>query len=173
MVKFTEAEKRKLFSRNKKVVNRVVRNFLAKNKVGIVHGTRATNAQLPSFLRKETTDWDVFVSNPKMKAMMLERALDRKFGGDFFRIKKGVGSPGIRVWKIKDNINDESFVDFATSDRKVPSIPKRGVQFATLKDQQKKAQENIRDPEAKFRREKDRSLLNRIKRFEKLRGREI
>ncbi len=174
MVKrLSEAQKKKLFKRNKNVVNRVVRGFLAKNKVGIVHGTRATNAELPSSLKRKTQDWDVFVKNPKQKARMLEKALDKKFGGDFFKVKKGTGSPGIKVWKIKDNINDEGFVDFATPDRNVPSIPKRGVQFATLKDQQRKAQQNIMKKELEFRRAKDRSLLNRIKKFEKIRGRKI
>ncbi len=173
MGNLTEAQKRKLFSRNKNVINRVVRNFLAKNKVGIVHGTRATNAQLPRALKRKTLDWDVFVKNPKTRARQLEKALDKKFGGDFFKIKKGTGSPGIKVWKIKDNINNEGFVDFATPNRKVSSIPKRGVQFATLKDQQKKAQQNVGKPELEFRRAKDRDLLNRIKRFEKIRGRKI
>ena len=173
MVFITNVSKRKLFKRNKNIVNRVIRGFLAKNKFGIVHGTRATNAQLPSFLKRKTTDWDVFVNNPELKARMLERELDRKFGGDFFRVKRGTGSPGIKVFKIKDNINDEGFVDFATPNRKVPSIPKRGVQFATLRDQKKKAEANIKKPELKFRREKDLNLLKRIKRFEKIRGRKI
>lgn len=171
--KLSEIQKRKLFKRNKKIINRVVRNFLAKNKVGIVHGTRATNAQLPRKLNRKTQDWDIFVKNPKLRAEMLERALDKKYRGDFFRTKKGTGSPGIKVWKVKDNINNESFVDFATPNRNIPSIPKRGVQFATLKDQQKKAQQNVKDPELKFRRAKDRDLLKRIKKFEKIRGRKI
>lgn len=162
MVK-SEASKRKLFSRNKKVVNRVVRGFLAKRKIGIVHGTRATNAQLPRDLNRKTLDWDVFVKKPELRARQLERKLDKKFGGDFFHVKKGLGSPGIEVWKIKDNFNDEGFVDFANSNRVVPSIPKRGVQFATLKDQLERARENIKNPELKFRREKDQNLIDRVR----------
>lgn len=157
------AEKRKLFKRNKLIINRVVRNFLAKNKVGIVHGTRATNAQLPKDLQRKTLDWDIFVRNPKKRARQLERALDKKFRGDFFHVKKGIGSPGVKVYKVKSNVTDESFVDFATAGRVVPSIPKRGVQFATLKDQVAKARANVKDPEVKFRREKDIDLINRFK----------
>ncbi len=160
---FSEAEKRKLFERNRNIVNRVVRSFLAKRKVGIVHGTRATNAQLPRDLQRETLDWDVFVRNPKKRAIQLERALDKKFGGDFFRVKKGTGSPGIRVQKVISNITDEGFVDFATPGRVVPSIPKRGVQFATLQDQLRRAESNIRKPELKFRRQKDMDLIRRAK----------
>lgn len=160
---FSEVEKRRLFSRNRNIVNRVVRNFLAKRKVGIVHGGRATNAQLPRDLHKETLDWDIFVRNPKLRARQLEQALDKKFGGDFFRVKKGVGSPGIRVQKIISNVTDEGFVDFATAGRVVPSIPKRGVQFATLRDQVKRARANIKKPELKFRRDKDLSLIRRVR----------
>ena len=157
------AEKRKLFKRNRLIVNRVVRNFLAKRKVGIVHGVRSTNAQLPRDLQRETLDWDIFVKNPKKRAKQLERALDKKFRGDFFHVKKGIGSPGIKVQKIISNVTDEGFVDFATPGRVVPSIPKRGVQFATLKDQVERARANIKKPELKFRREKDQNLINRAR----------
>lgn len=156
------ATRKKFFDRNKPIINRVVRSFLAKNKVGIVHGTRATNAQLPRFLNRKTRDWDVFAKRPRLRALQLERALDKKFGGDFFRVKKGTGSPGIKVFKIKDNINNEGFVDFATPNRFVPSIAKRGVEFATLEDQRKIALANIRDPSKRFRRPKDLDLLIRI-----------
>ena len=171
--KLSEFEKELRFRRNKLLINRFTRNFLAKNKVGIVHGTRATNTQLPKFLKRETRDWDIFVKNPKMRAEQLEKILDKRFRGDFFRIKKGTGSPGVKVWKVKSNVNDEGFVDFATPNRMIPTIHKRGVRFATLKDQKKKAQENIRKPELKFRRAKDRDLLRRIRKFEKIRGRKI
>lgn len=162
---FSEAEKRKLFKRNRKVVNRVVRGFLAKRKVGIVHGTRATNAQLPRNLSIKTRDWDVFVKHPQLRARQLERKLDKKFSGDFFDVKMGAGSPGIRVWKVKSNVTDEGFVDFATADRMVPSISKRGVQFATLEDQLEKARQNIKKPGLKFRRGKDLDLIRRVKKF--------
>ena len=151
-----------MFKRNRKVVNRVVRGFLAKKKVGIVHGTRATNTQLPKDLNRKTLDWDIFVKKPELRAKQLERALDKKFGGDFFHVKRGVGSPGVKVFKVKSNVTDEGFVDFATSDRNVPSIPKRGVQFATLKDQLQRAMDNVKNPELKFRREKDQNLIDRF-----------
>lgn len=156
----------KFFKRNRNIVNRVVRGFLAKNKVGIVHGTRATNAQLPSPLKIKTVDWDVFVKNPRLRALQLEAELDKKFGGDFFKIKRGRGSPGIKVSKIKSNITNETFVDFATPNRQVPTVAKRGVKFATLEDQRRIALQNLTKPGAKFRRAKDLDLLRRIRRFE-------
>lgn len=160
MVK-SEIEKRKLFKRNRNVVNRVIRGFLAKRKVGVVHGTRATNAQLPKGLQRETLDWDVFVKKPKKRAMQLERALDKKFRGDFFEVKRGVGSPGIKVFKVKSTLTGEGFADFASTDNLPPSIAKRGVQFATLKQQVEKAKANVKNPSLKFRRAKDLDLIRR------------
>ena len=161
--KLSEFEKEERFRRNKLLVNRFTRSFLAKNKVGIVHGTRATNEQLPKNLQRKTLDWDVFVKKPKTRARQLEKVLDKKFRGDFFRIQKGTGSPGIKVWKVKSNVTDEGFVDFATPNRQIPTVHKRGVRFATLKDQQQKAQSNVKKPELDFRRAKDLDLLRRIR----------
>ncbi len=155
--------KQNFFKRNKNIINRVVRGHLAKNKIGIVHGKRATNAQLPRDLNRKTNDWDVFVKFPEARARQLEAKLDKKFRGDFFRVKEGMGSPGVKVFKVKDNINDETVVDFATINRKVPFITKRGVRFATLRDQAEKARKTLRERTAPFRREKDLDLLRRIK----------
>jgi len=165
--------KEKFFKRNEKLVNRFVRGFLAKNKVGVVHGTRATNAQLPRFLKKDTRDWDVFVKKPKVRANQVERLLDKRFRGDFFVVKKGKGSPGVNVFKVNSTVTGENFVDLANFNRKVPSVSKRGVRFATLKDQVKVARKNVKNPELKFRREKDLSLIKRVRKFEKIRRKKI
>lgn len=169
----TQQEKKRLFNRNKNVVNRFVRGFLSKNRVGIVHGRRATNVQLPIALRRKTKDWDVFVKNPLKRALQLERNLDRRFRGNFFRVQKGMGSPGIKVFKVKSNVDDSSVVDFANFNRVVPSVPLRGVRFATLVDQKKRAELVLREKTAPFRKEKDLDLLRRIKQFEKVRGKKI
>ena len=155
------------------LVNRFVRGHLAKKKVGIVHGTRATNAQLPSFLKRKTTDWDVFVKFPELRARQLENLLDKRFRGDFFKVKKGSGSPGIKVFKVKSTVTGEGLVDFATPNRQIPFVAKRGVKFATLADQKNIALQNLNKPSARFRRPKDLNLLRRIRIFEELRGRKI
>ncbi len=164
---------KKFLKRNKNLVNRFTRSFLAKNKVGVVHGTRATNAQLPRRLKRETLDWDVFVKNPELRARQLEHKLDKRFRGDVFKVERGLGSPGVNVYKIISNDTGEGLVDFATPSRQVESVAKRGVRFATLRDQKMAAMRNVSKPELKFRREKDQNLLNRIKKFEKIRGRKI
>ncbi len=163
--------KKEFFERNKRIVNRVVRGRLAKTK-RVVHGTRATNAQLPRFLNKKTRDWDIFAKNPKKAAMDMEKALDKKFGGDFFKVKKGI-TQKLKVHKVVSTINEKGFVDYSVPDRFIPTISKRSIKFATLKDQVDRAKQSIQLPTTKFRREKDLDLLRRVKIFEKQRGKPI
>ena len=158
--------KEKFFERNKNLINRFVRGRLAKTK-RIVHGTRATNVQLPKFLeRKPTVDWDVFAKNPKKAAINMERFLDKKFKGDFFDVREGK-TKRLKVHKVFSNVTGETQVDFSIPDRKVPTISKRNVRFATLKDQVEKAKKNIKDPSRIFRRDKDLDLIRRVKIFER------
>lgn len=164
--------KEKFFERNRNIVNRVVRGRLAKTK-RVVHGSRSQNALMPKFLNKKTRDWDVFAKNPRKAAMNMEKALDKKFKGDFFFIKKGKGSAKALVYKVKSTITNEGFVDYAKVDRVVPTVSKRGVNFATLGDQKERALKNVKDPKLKFRRTKDLDLLRRIKIFEKIRGKKF
>lgn len=167
------ANKKKFFKRNELVVNRFIRNFLVKKKTPIVHGGRAQNNQLPRFLeRKPTKDWDVFVKNPRQKAIELEKLLDKKYRGDFFRVKRGL-TKELKVNKVVSNIDNESVADFSIPDRQIPTITKRGLRMVTLKDQFERAKQNVKKPELAFRREKDLSLIRRVKKFEKLRGRKI
>ena len=161
------------FKRNVGVAHRVIRTHLAKNPKLIVHGSRSQNVQLPRYLeRKATFDWDIFSKTPKKSATKLERKLDKKFGGDYFRVKPGA-TKRLKVNKVISNVTEQSFADFSIPDRIVPTTSIRGKMFATLRDQKLKAQSNIKDPTKSFRREKDLNFLRRVKIFEKMRGRKI
>ncbi len=160
------------FERNKGVINRVIRNKLAKTK-RVIHGARAQNIQLPRFLeRKPTVDFDVFAKNPDLAAHGMERALDKKFRGDFFGVRKGI-TEKIKVRKVFAKSTGETFVDFSIPNRVVPTKDIRGKRFATLKDQFEKAKENLKDPTKIFRRDRDLSLVQRVIKFEELRGRKL
>lgn len=155
--------------RNKGVIERVIRTRLAKTK-RVIHGARSQNAQLPRFLeRKPTVDFDVFAKNPALAAHGMERALDKKFRGDFFGVKKGK-TERLRVRKVFAKETGETFVDFSVPDRVVPTKAIRGKRFATLKDQFEKAKRNLKDPRKIFRADKDRSLVRRVREFQRLRG---
>ena len=158
--------------RNKGVINRVIRNRLAKTK-RVIHGAKAQNTQLPRFLeRKPTVDFDVFARNPALAAHGMERALDKKFRGDFFGIREGK-TKRLMVRKVFAKETGETFVDFSIPDRVVPTKAIRGKRFATLKDQFEKAKSNLKDPTKVFRRDRDRSLVRRVREFQRLRGRRL
>ena len=161
-------KRKKFVERNKGVINRVVRTRLAKTR-RVVHGTRASNAQLPKFLKRDTQDWDIFAKNPRRAAMRMEMALDRKFRGDFFEVKRGK-TKALKVHKVFSKDTGESFVDFSVPDRKVMSKSIQGIRFASLKDQVERAKQNLRKSTAEFRREKDLDLLRRIKLSKKFIG---
>lgn len=154
----------KLFKRNRPVINRIIRGHLAKTGRGVVHGTRATNAQLPRDLNVRTTDWDIKSRNPLLSALRLEKKLDKRFGGDFFRTEAGA-TRRLSVHKVKSNITDETFADFSLRENQMPTVAKRGVKFATLRDQVERARNNIKDANKAFRRAKDLSLIRRFNIF--------
>lgn len=163
--------KRRKFELNQATIRRSVLSDLQR-KGGVVHGGKAQNAQLPRKLERKTKDFDIFVNRPIKRAVGLERKLDRLFRGDQFRVKLG-SSKVIPVAKVVSNVTDESIVDFARPSRKVETKVVTGVRVATLRDQKGQALRNLRNPETKFRRDKDLNLLNRIKKFEKIRGRKL
>lgn len=160
------------FDRNRGVIERVIRNRLARTK-RVIHGARAQNAQLPRFLeRKPTIDFDVFARNPALAAHGMERVLDKKFRGDFFGVRKG-RTERLKVRKVFSKDTGETFVDFSVPDRRVPTKVIRGKRFATLKDQFEKAKSNLKDSSKVFRADKDRSLIRRVRDFQRLRGRKL
>ena len=162
----------RFFRRNIGVIHRIIRGHLARSPNSIVHGTRSTNSQLPRNLNVKTRDWDVKHPNPKSAAQNLEAKLDRRFRGNFFRVEEGA-TKKLAVHKIKGNIDDETYADFSKRDAPMPWIGKRGVNFATLQNQIERAKLTLKDPSKKFRREKDLSLIRRVKKFEKRRGKPI
>jgi len=163
--------KEQFFKRNKGVINRLIRTRLGKTG-RIVHGSRAQNALMPRFLSRHATDWDILARNPKKAAEGLEKVLDKKFRGDFFRVREGK-TRRLKVHKVVSNITDEGVADFATAERRVPSITKRRIRFATLKDQKERAEKNLKTKSAIYRRKKDLDLLERIRIFEKQRGKKV
>lgn len=163
--------KKKFFERNKPLINRFVRQRLGKTK-RIVHGSRASNVQLPRFLNRVPGDWDVLAKNPKKAAKGMEKWLDKKFKGDFFSVRPGA-TKKLKVHKVFANTTGRGVVDFSLPDRKIPTVTVKQIRWATLKDQKQRALKNVKDPSKAFRRSKDLDLLKRIRIFEKQRGRLI
>jgi len=152
-LKYTEK-----FHRGKERIPGVVLSRTDKHE--IIHGERAISKRLPSHLRRPTTDYDIYSGTPKKDARETERALDKKFGFNAFRTEEGQHEG---TYKVKSNVNGETYADYTKPEKKIPSSLIAGKRYATLGYFKKHIRKTLKDKEAAFRHEKDRDALNRIR----------
>ena len=159
------------FYRNKRKVAEVIIDHV-KKKRHILFGARSLNAHFPKFLDKPTVDYDILVEkgNPKKVATRLEKKLDKKFKGNFFIVEKAV-HPG--TYKVKRILGKEGIIDVSKAGEKIPTDKIKGVRYSKLSFEKGKVKQSLRDPQSKFRHDKDRERLERIRIFESLKKKRI
>ncbi len=159
------------FYRNRRKVAEVIIDHV-KKKRHIIFGARSLNAHFPKFLDKPTVDYDILVEkgNPKKVARRLEKKLDRKFKGNFFIVEKAKHSG---TYKVKRVLGKEGIIDVSKSNGKVPTDNIKGVRYSKLSFEKGKVKQSLRDPQSKFRHDKDRERLERIRIFESLKKKRI
>jgi len=153
------------------LIEKEIKQFLKENK-NIVYGARSINAQTGILLRK-TQDWDAYSNNPKVSAHKLQNKLDKKVGGNYFYSKPAIHKG---TWKvrgvgddlIKDTKDDVDYVDLSKPESKVMFITIDGLRYRNLKDEIKAKKKAVADPNFKFRHEKDKADLERIKYNQKI-----
>jgi hypothetical protein len=146
---------------NEQLIREKILN-LAQKKGQIVYGARATNVQLPTYLRKKTEDYDILTKKPKKSARELVNELKKVTGKDF-KIEKAQHKG---TYKIK--LGDKTIVDY-TQLKKLPKIKESwGIKYKDLSSIKKSTRRLIKKPSAEFRRDKDLSTLDRIKQLEEL-----
>lgn len=151
-------KKVRMFHENKKHISKIVLKKV--NRDEIIYGARAHNKQLPKKLRVQTEDYDIFTNNPKKEAKELERALDKKFNGNYFEVKAAI-HPG--TYKVKSRINGVGYADYTKPTEKIPFRKIGGKKYIKLSYVKKHIKKTLKDPTASFRHDKDRDTLNRIK----------
>ena len=152
------------------VTNKAIVAFLrdSRNPRMIVFGTKAVNAYLPSWLDKETKDWDIVsVEKAEEMAGKLERILDKRYGGDFFGVEPAI-HPG--TFRIRSKVTGVIVADISLKDRNIDFRRLKGVNYATLDWLENEAERLIANPEAKFRRSKDKDTLQRIRVHKRLKS---
>jgi hypothetical protein len=157
------------FYRNRKKIDSIILKEIKRKKL-ILFGARSLNKQLPPFLRKETRDYDIIVTerNPRVVAKQLERKLDKKFKGNLFIVQKGKAKG---VFKVKRVLGKEGVIDVVRSNKKVPFVKRKGLRLSTLEFEQSKIKESLSNPKARFRHDKDRERRERINISKSLRRR--
>jgi len=140
----------------------------------IVYGSQAIENQIGFLFSRTPKDWDVLSSSPKKSARELERKLDRVSGGDFFFsrpsfFKKTTHKVIYKGADMKPNTSDDiGIVDFSKYEGQ-ETVNVRGIKMVKLKEIIKDKRRSLSNKKFMFRHDKDRSDINRIKEFRRLR----
>jgi len=138
----------------------VIISFL-KDSPLIVHGGKATNAQLPAWLERATRDWDIFVPDKAEEyAMELEQKLDKRYGGDYFAVESAK-HPG--TFRVRSRVTGQVVADITLPDKMIAFREIQGINYATLGYHEAKIKESLADPDQAFRAKKDIDTLQRIR----------
>jgi len=149
------------------IINSTIKNQVKRNK-SVVYGARALNEHLPPHLQKHTRDWDVFSKKPLQSAKQLEKALDKIFNGDYFKVEQARHKG---TYKVISNVTGKTIADFTKSERKVLSVMGwDGIDYHKISQIEDKLKRIIADPSKEFRHEKDKEALMRIKLYKKIHG---
>jgi len=151
------------YYKNKERTNQIILQNI-KNKGHIVYGARALNAHFPKHLDKHTEDWDVFSKTPAQTARRVEQKLDKKYGGDYFKVEPAQ-HPG--TWKVKSTVTSQGVADYSQAEGSVPSKKIGGVSYVKLVWVKKQINKTLKDKESKYRWERDKEAMQRIKLYEK------
>lgn len=149
----------KYYRTGKGPANRLIKSKLRHSDL-VVHGGKAINAQLPSWLSKATEDWDILSVNPEETARKLEGLLDERYGGDYFEV---IPAKHEGTFRIINKVTRREVADITLPERRIGYRTINGINYATLEYHVKRIKEILRDPEVKFRHAKDRETLQRIK----------
>jgi len=155
--------KTKRFHRKKHLIEKTILKTLDDGE--IIYGEQSLKRRFPVWLERPTVDYDVYSKHPRREAREAERALDKKFGGDFFRVQPAQ-HPG--TFKVVSNINEEGYADFTCPDENVPFDVIDGHRYVRLSVEKRHRRKSLSDPDYSFRHGKDRDALNRILIYERL-----
>ncbi len=149
----------------------------ARKKRQIIHGARAMNKQLPLGFQRPTEDYDIYTSKPKRTAHRIQSVLDQEVAGgrDEFFVKPAIHPGTHKVVHVGEDMkkgteDDITVVDYTEMPVNFPSTSINGLRYETLPHIKKGKEKTLKDPEAKFRHEKDREDLERIELAKSLRG---
>lgn len=140
----------------KQPIRNIILNLAVKRNQ-IVYGQQSVNEQLPSYLKRKTKDYDILTKNPKESAQELAELLNKQNGN--YKVVKAIYG---RTWKVK-NEQGETIADYTRPGRLPNTKNVLGVKYADLEYSKRKAQKILKKPEASYRWEKDRDLIDRIK----------
>ncbi len=162
----TNLQKVEQFHRNKHQIPAIILGVVDDKE--IIYGARALNKRFPSFLDRHTEDFDIYSTHPRKDARQAEHKLDKAFGGDFFFVKQAM-HPG--TFKVVAHANQVGYADYTKPDKNIPFDRIGNKKYVKLSHVKSHIKKTLKDPEAKYRWDKDKDALNRILIYEKKKGR--
>jgi len=151
------------YHKKKGAISKVILSKTDKHE--IIFGARAINKHLPSFLDRHTQDYDIFTPTPKRDARQTERALDKHMGFNAFEVKPALH---VGTLKVKSRVTGEGVADYSKPEERIPFKRIGGKNYITINRIERNIRKTLKDPEAKFRRDKDQDALRRIQVYKKL-----
>ena len=146
---------------------KVIRKNVKKSN-SIIYGGEAIKQHIGIYARN-TQDIDILTAKPKKEANQLQRRLDKVAGGNFYYSKQSkfhkqtfkIGHIGAD--RKKGTRDDIWIADLTKPDRRHKVKRMQGIKFVTLPEILKDKRRAIKDPMFRFRHEKDRDDIKRIR----------
>lgn len=140
----------------------------------IIYGGEALKQQVGLIFARPTEDIDVFSNQPFKEAKRTTKILNRSSRGRHYYVKPAEHKG---TWKIKhvgfDLIpktkDDIQVADYTIKPKKIRTIKMNGVNYAHLSEVKRSKKNILKQKEFKFRHEKDRDDLSRIRFAEEIR----
>ena len=127
----------------------------------VVHGAQSINKQLPKYLQRHTEDWDIYTDDePKIVAKKIEKALDAKYGGNYFSVEPAKHEG---TYKVKSKVTGNTIADVTFKEDDVTYKKIGEINYTTLDYEVKMIKKSLAREENKFRHAKDFAALQRIK----------
>jgi len=141
----------------------------AREEKNIIFGGRSIQAQIGMIGARATSDWDIFSNKPKKSAIKSEKSFDNLWGSNHFYIKEAQHKGTFKVMSKgndgkKGTYDDFGIIDYSKMPSKKPKVILfMGNKYRKLSQEKSSKYKALRDKTQKFRWEKDREDVNRIK----------
>ena len=153
-------EVREYYKKGDKPIERVVLQEVRQDPNLVLYGARSVNMQLPKHLQTHTEDFDIVTdSKARSEAVEIEQALDKRYGGNYFKVEEAKHKG---TYKVVSIVTGRTIADVTLDKSHIPYKVISGVKVATLDHQVGKIRESLSTTDNQFRHKKDLETLQRI-----------
>jgi len=145
----TQRELENYRKNHEEIVGSIVKKSLHQHRKDVLHGSRSLQMLIPNYSRTPG-DWDMYSPMEKKRALALERALDKKVGGDIAqtehisipKVSAGPDQPGTskELYRIvTPSVSNDAEIDVMNRPSGLKTISKHGITHESLDEAYVKA----------------------------------